>query len=304
MLARARSRLALRGRADRLLAPLRAVLDRARGRTSVTDRGAYTQLCDRAARDPRVFASFKNQRSYTEVLEHVTCSMGAEYLRITLEQTPEFGALLERFRENDRLGEPQTCDYGEHGRFSATTLRYAKVSSDLGTLFGSLDGLRIIEIGAGYGGQCFITGLVSSVRSYTIVDLDPCLRLQKTYLGQLGVTNVHFVSPDAVAEDGVYDLVVSNYAFTECVREVQEVYLARVLGRSTRGYVTCNWISPRQFRSLMPEELTAAIPGSRFLPERPLTAPANRIWHWGAMAGTLTSAPPCDERENDRRTTR
>ena len=64
--------------------------------------------------------------------------------------------LFHRFRENDRLGSPLTCDYDACGRFSPTTLRYAKVYSDLMRLFRDLDGQRIIEIGGGYGGQCFV----------------------------------------------------------------------------------------------------------------------------------------------------
>ena len=77
-------------------------------------------------------------------------------MRIALDQTPSFVSLLDRFRENDRYGKPETCSYGEHGLFSPTTLRYIKVASDISQLFGSLDGLRIIEIGSGYGGQCFV----------------------------------------------------------------------------------------------------------------------------------------------------
>ena len=51
--------------------------------------------------------------------------------------------------------------------------------SDLRALLGSLDDLDIIEIGGGYGGQCFVTSVVHSPKSYTLVDLEPCLALQK-----------------------------------------------------------------------------------------------------------------------------
>jgi hypothetical protein len=265
-----------------LLAPLRRVLDRRRGRTSVTDDGAYTRVCDRASRDPAVFASFKRHPDYTPVLEHVTRDEGADYLRLALELTPSFASLLDRFRDNDRLGAPHTWDYGEHGIFSPTTLRYVKVMSDLGALFGSLDGFRIIEIGCGYGGQCFTIHVASQPRSYMLVDLDPCLRLQQIYLSELGVKNVSFVPAGQVPEDGAFDLVVSNYAFSECTGAVQRDYLARVLRRANRGYLTCNWISPPHFRSLAPDDLLVAVPGSKFLPETPMTAPDNRIWVWGA----------------------
>jgi putative sugar O-methyltransferase len=280
-----RQRFALRTLSRQLVSPLRTVIDRVNRRTSVTDERAYTDVCEQAARDPAVFATFRRHPAYVRALEHVTRDKGGEYLRIALEQVPAFVPLLERFRENDRLGGPKTYEYGEHGQFAPTTLRYVKVLSDLVTHFGSLDGFRIIEIGAGYGGQCAVTNVPFRPSSYALVDLEPCLALQNTYLSQLGVPNVRSMSADTLPTDGTYDLVVSNYAFSECVREVQEDYLARVLRRSSRGYLTCNWISPRGFRSLSPDELLEAIPGSRFVPEIPKTAEENRIWVWGLAEG-------------------
>jgi Methyltransferase domain len=278
---RLRSRLALRERAHLRLEPL---LDKMRGRTSLTDDQSYPDLCERASSDPEVFATFKRHPAYTPVLEHVTCDEGRTYLEIALQQTPHFASLLETFRENDRFGDPQTCDYGGNGRFSPTTLRYVKVASDLASFFGSLDGYTILEIGCGYGGQCFVTNRAFAPSSYTLVDLEPCLRLQRTYLERLGVPNTRFATAAELPDDGQYDLVISNYAFTECVRGVQNDYLDRVLRRAARGYVTCNWISPPRFKALTPDELLAAIPGSRFVDERPLTAPANKIWVWGTRS--------------------
>jgi hypothetical protein len=266
------------------------VVDRARGRTSVSHHGSYPELCDLAAQDPGVFASFKRHPDYKPILEHVSCEQGTEYLQIALAQTPAFASLLGRFRENDRLGAPETCDYGEHGSFSPTTLRYVKVASDLLMLFGPLDGFRAIEIGCGYGGQCFIAATAFTPQSYALVDLEPCLHLQQTYLSQLGVQNTRFIASGEVPDDGEYDLVISNYAFSECVRKVQRDYLERVLRRAKRGYLTCNWISPRPFRPFTPDDLLAAIPGSQFLAEVPLTAPANRIWVWGANDGATPTS--------------
>ncbi len=280
-----RHRFALRTWSRQLVSPLRTVIDRVNRRTSVTDERAYTDVCEHAARDPAMFASFRRHPAYVRTLEHVTRDQGSEYLQIALEQVPAFVPVLDRFRENDRLGGPKTYEYGEHGQFAPTTLRYVKVLSDLVTHFGSLDGLRIIEIGAGYGGQCAVTNVPFRPSSYALVDLEPCLALQKTYLSQLGIASVHFLSANTLPTDGTYDLVVSNYAFSECVREVQEDYLARVLRRASRGYLTCNWISPRGFRSLSPNELLKAIPGSRFLPEIPKTAEGNRIWVWDFAGG-------------------
>jgi putative sugar O-methyltransferase len=225
-------------------------------------------------------AVFKRDPDYTWVLEHVSCDRGREYLQIALARRPELEDSLDAFRRNDEIGSPAVCDYGAHGRFSPTTVRYVKVLADLVGLFGSLDGMRIIEIGAGYGGQCFVVSTASAPASYTLVDLEPCLELQRAYLDRLGVA-ARFLRAADLPRDVEYDLVVSNYAFSECVGRVQREYLERVLSRSSRGYLTMNFTNPSRYRSLGPDELSAALPGARWLPEEPRTHPANRLLVWG-----------------------
>jgi hypothetical protein len=82
-----------------------------------------------------------------------------------------------------------------------------------------------------------------------------------------------------------YDLVISNYAFTECTRTVQEIYFDTVLARSARGYLTCNVISSPKWAPFSREELLDRLPGSRVLPERPLTHERNFVLVWEAAAG-------------------
>lgn len=276
---RLRNRLALRARARRAA---RALSDRRPRRTSATDSAAYLAACERAARDPNALAAFKQDPDYTWVLEHVGCEHGREYLDLALARRPQLADMLDAFRRNDEIGSPAVCEYGTHGTFSPTTLRYVKVLADLLSFFGPLDGMRVIEIGGGYGGQCFVVSTGSRPASYTLVDLEPCLHLQRTYLERLGVT-AQFALGDDLPADGEYDLVVSNYAFSECVGRVQREYLERVLTRSARGYLTMNWTSPPRFRALGREELSTALPGARWLPEEPRTHPKNELLVWGGQ---------------------
>jgi hypothetical protein len=252
--------------------------------TSLTDGlpyVGYMELSARAARE-RGFAAFKRAPAYRAVLEHVTCEQGQGYLDWTLMQSPELISLFDRFRENDRFGSPVVCDYDGYGLFSPTTLRYVKVYSDLRCFFRDLDGLRIVEIGGGYGGQCLVIHAGARPGSYTLVDLPAPLELQRRYLEANGVERVTFSAPDELDPIAEYDLVVSNYAFSECRRQVQDHYLTRVLRRTSRGYATCNWITPPEFRSYGRDELLMAVPGSRFVDEEPLTGAANAILVWGA----------------------
>jgi hypothetical protein len=233
------------------------------------------------------------------VVENLTEDDGRAYLLALLEQTPELAARFDAFRANDRIGAPATCDFGEHGRFSPTTVRYAKVLSDLLTAFGSLDGLRIVEIGGGYGGQCCVVSAAARPASYTLVDLDPVLRLQEAYLRELGVPNVSFASARDLDPAAEYDLVVSNYAFSECVRRVQRHYVERVLLRARRGYLICNWLTLRgRAVSLTRGELLHAVPGATFVAEQPVSAARTEILLWGATTAGRRARPPAGPRRS------
>ena len=43
-----------------------------------------------------------------------------------------------------------------------------------------------------------------------------------------------------------YDLVISNYAFTELPREIQTVYYEKIISKSAKGYITYNDITPEE----------------------------------------------------------
>jgi hypothetical protein len=150
--------------------------------SSVSDNEAYPQLCLRASRDDRAFASFRSNPIYNVILEHVTEEQGRRYLEIISADAELLGA-IEQFRKNDEFGGSRTFAYPSVGEISPTTLRYVKVLHDLKMLFGSLDALDICEIGIGYGGQCRIINAWFNPTSYCLVDLAPALALARRYLG-------------------------------------------------------------------------------------------------------------------------
>jgi putative sugar O-methyltransferase len=215
-------------------------------RSSCSENGKYPEFCDLAAHNPSVFRSFRSHSSYTSVVETVSKVAGQDYLRLALKQVPALSQNLSTFALNDSVGGPQTYPYrakllGPRLFFAPTTLRYIKVLSDLTTLFGSLDGFRVIEIGGGYGGLCRLVSKYYKLESYILVDLPPCLQLSKVFLGQLKVPRVEYMVAEDLKLDQQYDLVISNYAFSELSREYQNLYAETILMRSTRGYLTCNF---------------------------------------------------------------
>jgi len=254
-------------------------------RTSISDNNAYPEFCRKAAKNPKIFNNFKQDPIYSEILEHATYNQGKVYLNIVRKQTPEFLYLLNLFRQNDRIGNPKLFAYEDAGLFSPTTLRYMKVASDLKKLFGSLDDLRIIEIGGGYGGQCTIIHQIFKPKSYTIVDLPGPLALTAKYLQKQQIHTVVLQQPNQVKPNETYDLIISNYAFSECNRAVQEEYITKILGKSKKGYLTNNWTneSPKlnsYTKSQLIAKLQSMRKNCRVLPEVPLTHANNYILIW------------------------
>lgn len=216
--------------------------------TSITDLDGILTVSARAALESEEdFAVFKQLPGFKRAIERLPAARGAEYREIVLKQTPELLQHLEKFRENDAVGSPTLAPYAE-GLISPTTWRYIKVLSDLKMLFGSLDGWRIAEIGAGYGGQAKIIGDLYDIESYTIYDLDLVSRLAQKYLsrtesplaGRLRLADFAQLG-QSVPE--TYDLVISNWALSECTIPLQRVYIQHVLRQSTHGYITYNQMS-------------------------------------------------------------
>jgi hypothetical protein len=213
--------------------------------TSLSDIESYRSACTQAARDDATFARFRRVGAYTEIVEPDLPDTDASppiadpaQVRAIVDRHG-YAPLLDRFRLNDTLGDPVVTDYPGLGRFNRFTLRYMKVLGDLEQLFGSLDGLRILEVGAGYGGQCAIIARRFAFARYTLVDLPEALELSGRYLRTLGIDNVVF-QPDFPPEGERYDLLISTYALSELGETLRAAYYDRVLPRTQRGYVLSN----------------------------------------------------------------
>jgi hypothetical protein len=238
----------------------------------------YMNVCRTAVLDPKVFNSFRRNPGYTPILEHVSEALGKEYLSI-LSHTGRSSALAEAAK-NDTIGDPAVMQLTPELAISPSTLRYLKIADDLEQLFGGLENFDVIEIGVGYGGQCRIIDALFKINSYTLVDLRPVLSLASKFLDHFPLRSwVGFLTMNELAPRG-YDLAISNYAFTELRRAVQETYLSKVLRHTRRGYITYNDIAPPSFQTLTRDELCMRLNG-RIVPEVPLTHPKNCIIVWG-----------------------
>lgn len=211
---------------------------------SISQYGKYTEYCEIASLNPNEFQNFKRSPLYRCILEHATEKQGAEYLNYICKNYQFLTPYLNKFKENDQIGSPVTFEYPGFGFFSPTTLQYVRILGDLKSKFGSTSNLKIIEIGGGYGGQCKILNDLDGFTAYTIVDLRGPLQLAQKYLKAHNIDNVSFSLPEEVEKPGNYDLIISNFAFSEIDRKEQIEYLNKLIKKIPMGYMIINFINP------------------------------------------------------------
>lgn len=199
----------------------------------------YKKSCKSAAEDSAIFSNFKNIPEYRQILEALSANAGNTYY-LTLNQLYKNKIEYLRFAWlNDTIGAPNLVEY-PYGTYSPTTLRYFKVACDLEFLFGDMSKMNVLEIGGGYGGQCVVSNALSGFKSWTIVDLPEVKLLQERYLSHFPIQSKCISYEDIDKDETEYDLVVSNYAFSECVKEMQDLYIKKYMSNNERIYMTLN----------------------------------------------------------------
>ena len=213
----------------------------------------YVDICQAACRDDTVFQNFKSTNEYGGILEHVPRELGELYLENISGNNSDIIKEYKKYIVNDVVGNPRKSSYQEYHipPISPTTIRYMKVLSDLTVLFSDLDGMNIVEIGGGYGGQAFVVSKKYEFKNYYNIDLKNSAKLSKKYCNFHGLNNFIVCEPHRIDElkDVDIDLVISNYAFSECNYETQDVYFEKILSKSKRGYITHNSSIERQGRT-------------------------------------------------------
>jgi hypothetical protein len=248
--------------------------------TSISDYDQYRNACLEAATNNEKFSIFKRNSHYTEILEHTSYEAGKHYAEFILKSNFNFDK-LSLLKSNDTQGSAAIAEYPvPFGYISPSTLYYIKVLADLENMFGSLDRMNIVEIGVGYGGQCKIISDYFKPASYTLVDLAEPLALAKRYHRDYRYENINYLTQDKLPSDTSYDLLISNYAFSECARPVQLDYIDKIINKSKQGYILYNDISNRfGIDSLSKEEFTTLVACSE-KPEEPLSGVNNCILYW------------------------
>lgn len=254
---------------------------------SISDDGRYAAFCDEAARSSRTFKSFRRHPSYVPILEHVTLELGQAYLEVLRRWAPRVVERIDHFKVNDLVGEPIMHAYDGIGRISPTTLRYLKVAIDLESCFQWSATTSVAEIGVGYGGQLLCTDRLIQFGSWTMFDLPPVLRLASRYLESHLLRSSYSATTINQSLPAAFDIVVSNYAFSELPVAVQLAYLRKVVSRAAAGYMTMNSGRPGAAFTkghISIAELRQHLPENEIIEEHPRSASGSYIVLWGHRA--------------------
>ena len=254
------------------------------GNTSLTDSQHhydYPDFCELASRDDKFFRQFRRAKIIATVYDHVSIDLGKKYITEISNYGPITNKHLFAVRQIDALGNPRKYIFPFFGATSPTSLRYLKVYLDLTYYFGFLNKMRVAEIGIGFGGQASLIALLEPPGVYKLFDIPPVLNLAKRFTTELKVqNNLEFLdgrNPKEIESD----LVISNYAFSELTKTIQEIYLENVILRATRGYITWNSLGQDFMSAYSLADLVRIIPNSQIIPEVPNSHNGNSILIWG-----------------------
>lgn len=202
----------------------------------------YENVCYKAVESEYIFNNFKNNKYYIEMLEHVSYDHGVKFYDLIKEYDLS-ESIWGLFSSNDKYGNPRKYEY-DNLLISPTTLRYIywglKINENI-----DLTNKSIVEIGGGYGGQMKILKDLQIYfnryfKDYTIIDIPGASRLQQKYLSKLEITeNVNFTNYFDLVESN-FDVCISNYGFSEFDRDIQDVYVNKVLKNCKEYYMVYN----------------------------------------------------------------
>lgn len=242
----------------------------------------YIEVCQNAATNKRYFRKFRSFPEYSSVVECNYAQNEFDSYLFTNGSSQMFDN-LEIFRKLDTIGNPYIVKNENMGLFSGTTLRYIIVADQILSFFNLPNHPKIGEIGAGFGGECFILSTCIPFSNYYIFDLPEVTPLIDKVLKTLSVDNVETMNPFSELPDEKIDLLISNYAFSECDLTTQLDYFHRVLKKADRGYILFN-DTIDQFETLSLEAFVQLLEDEgmnpKVLPEPVSTHPKNVLIIW------------------------
>tara|TARA_B100001121_G_scaffold302416_1_gene315004 strand:- start:2094 stop:2945 length:852 start_codon:yes stop_codon:yes gene_type:complete len=246
----------------------------------------YPEYCKIASEDNEVFQNFRNNSSYTSVLEHVSPELSKEYYQALKNLNYSDDYIYSICKILDQPGNPRKIKVNNSiSELTGSSLRYLYTGLDIKNKLNLNKVINIVEIGAGYGGQSVILDKILPIENYFYVDLQEVNQLIDRFVGNFNVNfNYTFNTlEDKFDFDSEFDLVISNYAFSELPRNLQNLALNKIINNSKNGYMIINShgleknIFLKKYDLHTVDELKKLIPNLLILEEYPQSHKNNKL---------------------------
>jgi len=199
----------------------------------------FLDECKLAATDDEAFSIFRSMNRIHTVIENSNEEWKNKAFdllkgKFTSEEWHRFGS-------SDNYGTGSVLITGiEKNYLTPTTVRYAYTLSLIVKLLGKPINPTVIEIGAGYGGQCKIIHDICHPVSlnYTIYDLPEVQLLQKRFLNNFGINPIFKQLPDEIEGS---DLIISWAGWAELDKETKIEYYNKVISKCDRYFICSNY---------------------------------------------------------------
>lgn len=248
------------------------------GESSATsDWTHYRKVCEKAANDPQMLQTFRSRSDYFPMLEYGQTAELSSYLkkhalRSTLKKGPTIAKI-------DEMGNPDRLFVPHFGMISGTTLRYTLFADHILRLFELPEKPTVVEIGAGFGGQCYVFSKLKPFKKYYFYDLPEVEKLIATVMKKFHVNNTVCMPIGQPLPESTYDLFISNYGLSECNGDVITNYFNNIVVKADRGYVlynSCGGMHAKDFVALLEKHNM----NPKMSPEPVPSAPDNVLITW------------------------
>lgn len=252
---------------------------------AASDNNIYPEYALKAALDLRTFSNFRQNPHYTPILEHVRKAQALAYLDlIKNEHGMSVPDILDIIEPLQQIGNPKKVMLdGLDIPVSTTALRYLYVALDIRQQCG--DRVPVVaEIGCGYGGQAVILSRLIDIDKYYFLDLWQVNMLIQRFIESVDINFAYeALTLKQIEKEIRSDLIISNYAFSELPRKIQQPYFDKIIKSSEHGYMTMNSGVDGVYEGVAgfdQRELQSMIRNAVITEEKPNTSEKNYIISW------------------------
>ena len=259
---------------------------------SNSDDGLFLYNVKEAVYNERKFNKFRNNFFWKSIVENTSYNEALIYLKNVDKKyfnspVSKSKTIFEYLEKIDKLFCAKTFFFPTiNKKISGNSIRYLKQSTDIKKIINHKKFEKVVEIGVGCGLQCLILDQLSQIRKYILVDVDLVLKLSKKFLENFILKlSYDFKTLNNFDNLGKYDLVISNYAFSELPKTLQLMYLDKIILRSKNGYLTMNTGTKYSYnhndkhKHLSQQYLLSKIKNSKII-EDPIKIKSNYIIYW------------------------